>query len=252
MNLVREVNAGARIALCAWIVEIEDKQVAAFGLRIYDDLEHPCCIYGPCRTFEQVRDLGRLCSSRSFPLQIHNEIFVPVLQARCKIDADPPFTALDSLTADKYPPSDQIDLRRTAMDVIANAMDHNDDDPRVKRIWTRTLNFETSTNLAAHFIGSGTVSLDHSDEGGELELLVLQAFESLCPFGAFMQPEVLQGNKRRELCDVLAVSRVRRAPQEGIFIVQSKVAAAPVPDQNEVQAGGLRRSKRTFLRQLAN
>ena len=251
MNLVREVNAGARIALCAWIVEIEDKQVAAFGLRIYDDLEHPCCIYGPCRTFEQVRDLGRLCSSRSFPLQIHNEIFVPVLQARCKIDADPPFTALDSLTADKYPlRPDRPPSHCHGRHCECNGSQRRR--PEGEGIWTRTLNFETSTNLAAHFIGSGTVSLDHSDEGGELELLVLQAFESLCPFGAFMQPEVLQGNKRRELCDVLAVSRVRKAPQEGIFIVQSKVAAAPVPDQNEVQAGGLRRSKRTFLRQLAN
>ena len=49
MNIIRAVNAGAAVSLCAWVVEIDGKQIAAFGLRVDDDLQHPFHVYGACR-----------------------------------------------------------------------------------------------------------------------------------------------------------------------------------------------------------
>ena len=71
----------------------------------------------------------------------------------------------------------------------------------------------------------GMFSLDDRDEGNELERLAVQAFEFLCPFGTYHQPQVERSGKRRELCDILAVSRIREHEAEGIFVVQSKVAS---------------------------
>jgi hypothetical protein len=235
MNLVREINAGAQISLCAWVVEIDDKKVAAFGLRVYDDAEQPCCIYGPCRDFQEVQDLRNLLSSSSFPLQIHNEIFVPLLRVHCKVHASQDLLSLNMVTAEEYPSRDQVERRRAAMDIIASAMDNNDIcGPGIKECCIQPLILEEFTPLTAHFVGSGTVTLEDDNEGGELELLAFQALESLCPLGTFLEPDVRDGDRLRELCDVLAVSRFRELAEEGLFVVQSKVAAAPV--------GGAKRS----------
>jgi hypothetical protein len=72
----------------------------------------------------------------------------------------------------------------------------------------------------------GAVDLTDTNEGSELERLTFQAFEQLFPFGVFINPVVGEGKKRRELCDVLAVSRVREVEMEGVFVVQNKVASA--------------------------
>jgi hypothetical protein len=81
-------------------------------------------------------------------------------------------------------------------------------------------------SIDVHVVGVGKFSVDNSDEGKELERLTFQAFDFLCPSGAFLGPQVGEGKKRRELCDVLAVSRVRECEEEGIFVIQNKVASA--------------------------
>ena len=98
-------------------------------------------------------------------------------------------------------------------------------DARMRASCTQPLILERMQSLRSYAPGSGLVYLDDKDEGDELERLALQAFEFLCPFGVFHQPQVERGVKRRELCDVLAVSRIREHEDEGIFVVQSKVAS---------------------------
>jgi hypothetical protein len=77
-----------------------------------------------------------------------------------------------------------------------------------------------------HVVGSGDVWLDDPGEGNELERLTFQALDSLFPFGTFRSPQVKNAKRTRELCDVLAVSRDPELPNEGVFVIQNKVAAA--------------------------
>ena len=88
------------------------------------------------------------------------------------------------------------------------------------------LTFEKAEALKIHVIGSGDMSLDDKDEGEELERLTFLAFDALFPFGAFHSPKVGEGKDRRELCDVLGVARELEVGNEGIFVVQNKVAPA--------------------------
>jgi len=227
MNVIRAVNAGAAVSLCAWLVEIDGKQIAAFGLRVDDDPQQPCLLYGPCRSAEEVEDLRALLMRESFPLQIHNEIFLPVLHADCVAVPQLSRPVLDLLLrGGDWPAVEGRQLRERALDVIQTSLGRDaSPDAAIRAHCAQPLIFARTQSLKSYVPGSGLVHLDDKDEGNELERLTFQAFEFLCPLGAFHQPQVEDGGKLRELCDVLAVSRIREHEDEGIFIVQSKVAS---------------------------
>src|SRR5437016_28213 len=46
MNLIREIRAGAELALMAWMVQVDEHLVPSFGLRVYDDRAAPFTTYG--------------------------------------------------------------------------------------------------------------------------------------------------------------------------------------------------------------
>jgi hypothetical protein len=231
MNVIRAVNAGASVSLGAWVVEIDGKRVAAFGFRVDDNPQHPTLYFGACRSTEQVEDLRALLTTASFPLQVRNETFLPVLRADCRIVPERARLVLDLLPpAGDYPAAEGRELRVRALDVIAASAEPDAPaDARLRASCFQPLIFGSTQSLSSYVPGTGLVCLDDKDEGNELERLGFQAFDHLCPFGAFHQPLVEYGGKRRELCDILAVSRRREQEDEGIFVVQSKVASA-TPD----------------------
>lgn len=239
MNAIRSVYAGAAVSLCAWVIEIEGKHIAAFGLRVDDNPQHQTLFYGGCRSPEEVEDLGRLLVAGSFPLQIHNENFLPLLYAACRVAPELARPVVQLLPSVSYPADDGFQLRARALDVLRDSK--SIPDQRMKASCVLPIRFKQTQSLKAHVADSGTVNLDDDNEGNELERLAFQAFDALFPFGAFHGPEVQDGKARRELCDILAVSRVREHNNEGIFLVESKVSSAT--------AEGL---KRTGLRRGAS
>ncbi|OLC13830.1 MAG: hypothetical protein AUH29_11905 [Candidatus Rokubacteria bacterium 13_1_40CM_69_27] len=228
MNVIRAINAGALVLLGSWVVEIDGKRVAAFGFRVDDNPQHPTLYFGACRSTEQVEDLRALLTTTWFPLQVHNETFLPVLHADCRIVPERARPVLDLLPpVGDSPATEQRELRVRALDVIAASVEPDAvPDARLRASCLQPLVFERTQSLKSYVPGTGLVCLDDKDEGNELERLGFQAFDHLCPFGAFHQPLVESGGKRRELCDILAVSRIREQEDEGIFVVQSKVTSA--------------------------
>ncbi len=86
-NLIREIKAGAEVSLLVWIVAIEDNLIAAFGLKVYDDPAAPRTFFGSCRSDEETADLLTVLAAGGFPLQIHNENFLPLFSAECQFDS---------------------------------------------------------------------------------------------------------------------------------------------------------------------
>jgi len=193
-----------------------------------DNPQHPMLCFGACRSSEQVEDLRALLTMTSFPLQVHNEIFMPVLHAKCRIVPERLRPVLDLLPlVGDHPAAEGRELRARALDVITASAEPNAvADPRLRASCLQPLIFESTQSLREYVPGTGLFCLDDKDEGNELERLGFEAFDYLCPFGAFHQPRVDYGGKRRELCDILAISRIREHEAEGIFVVQSKVASA--------------------------
>jgi hypothetical protein len=164
----------------------------------------------------------------TFPLQIHNETFLPILHVDCRIVPERARSVVDLLRLEyDYPASQDRGLRVQALDVISDSVEPNAlADARLRVSCLQPLVFERTQALGSYVPGTGLIRLDDSDEGNELERLGFQAFDHLCPFGAFHQPLVGDGRRRRELCDILAVSRIREQEDEGLFVIQSKVASA--------------------------
>lgn len=227
MNLIREIDAGAAVSLRVWVVELDGGMIPVFGFLVFDDAVHPYAVYGACRSTEEIDDLRTLLAMTSFPLQVHNENGLPLFHAVCKIAPDLAASVSHALPSGDYPSGDGVELRARALDVVAASLEPGSaPDPRIRASCVLPLGFEHTEKLQAHVIGSGTVTLTDTDEGNELERLTFQLFDSLFSFGAYHAPEIDDGAQRRELCDVLALSRVREFPQEGIFVIQNKVASA--------------------------
>lgn len=227
MNVIRAVHAGAAVALELWVVEIDETPISVFGLKVDDDVQHPTCAFGACRSNPETEDLRTVLKASAFPIQFHNELSLPILRVLCRSEVERARPVLDVLRA--HPNSAERELRTRALDVVHASMTPDAaHDPRMKIRCEIPLAIEESEVLGFHVVGSGPVCLDDPDEGAELERLTFQAFEFLCPFGVYHQPQVEKGRTRRELCDVLAISRVREHEDEGVFVIQSKVASVTV------------------------
>lgn len=225
MNLIREIRVGAELSLMAWMVQVEEHLVLAFGLRVYDDKVAPITIFGSCRSDAEASDLLAVLASGAFPLQIHNENLLPLFSGDCRFDPGQaqPVTALSP--SPTLPGEAGFKVRERANEALEVVLAGNVD-ASVQASCELRLAFEKAEALTIHVIGSGDMSLDDQDEGAELERLTFFAFDSLFPFGAFHSPKVGEGKDRRELCDVLGVAREIEIGNEGIFVVQNKVAPA--------------------------
>jgi hypothetical protein len=224
-NLIREIMAGAPVSLRAWVVAIDDKLVLSFGLTVLDDPVAPMTIFGSCRSDGEAADLRILLAAGAFPIQFFNETFLPVLYANCRFDPNLAQGVLALAPSVGYPEAEGFKVRERANDVVQDVLSGNSD-PRIRASCDLPVTFAEMQTTQVLIADVGEVQLTDPDEGGELEVLTLQAFEHMFPFGAFINPWVGEGKKQRELCDVLAVSRVREVDSEGVFVVQNKVASA--------------------------
>jgi hypothetical protein len=169
--------------------------------------------------------LRALLAAGAFPLQVHNENFLPLLSVQCTFDPRDASEVIGVIPSTVTPGEKGFRIRERANDAIEESLAGHDSG-KIAGFCALPLWFENTEMLKVHVIGSGDISLDDPDEGGELERLTFQAFDSLFPFGTFHGPQVGTAKKRRELCDVLAVSRVRELKNEGVFVIQNKVASA--------------------------
>jgi hypothetical protein len=225
VNLIREIRAGAAVSLMAWMVEVDGNLIPAFGLKVYDDEASPFACFGSCRNDGEAADLRTVLASGGFPLQFHNENLYPLLSMECRFDAKLARVVLSMVPSALLPGEQGFRFREQANDVVEELVRGNVD-PRIKASSELPLTFENVEALKVHVAGSGEITLDDPDEGKELERLTFQALDSLFPFGTFHSPQVGEGKKRRELCDVLAVSRVREVENEGVFVIENKAASA--------------------------
>jgi hypothetical protein len=224
-NVIREIIAGAPIVLRAWIVAIDDMLVLTFGLSVFDDPAAPATYFGSCRSDIEAESLRVLLSHGAFPLQFHNETFLPLLYAECRVDQTLADDVLKLAPSVGYPEEKGLKIRKRANDVVQEALSGKAD-LRIRAFCDLPVSFSHTQPIQVYVAGVGEVEITDSDEGGELEQLTQQAFESLFHFGTFINPRVGEALKQRELCDVLAVSRVREVDTEGVFVVQNKVASA--------------------------
>ena len=224
-NVIREIIAGAAVALRAWVVAVEDKQVLTFGLAVFDDPASPLTVFGSCRSDNEAADLRAMLPAGEFPIQFFNETHLPVLSWDAQFDPALAAEVLAQAPTVGDPEAEGPSIRKRANDIVQAALAASPD-PRVGTYCQLPLTCVEAQATEIQVIGVGDVHIVSEDEGAEMEVLTLQAFESMFPYGAFINPWVGDAKNGQELCDVLAVSRIREMDNEGIFVVQNKAASA--------------------------
>ena len=162
---------------------------------------------------------------RSVPLQLYNENELPLFNTTCAFDPQNAESVVTALPVGEYPAGDGILLRRKALDILqASMIEDAAPEPRIVARCELPLTLIRKERTKATVLGVGDFTLDNANQGVELEKLTLLFFDNLFKFGAFHSPQCDHKNGKRELCDVLALSRVRKLKEEGIFVIQNKVA----------------------------
>lgn len=222
--LVREIDAGVNITLNAWVIDSDRATFAAFGLSVYDNEECPKVIYGACRSTQEINNLRTLLGMSSVPLQLYNESELPLFHAICAFNPRNAESVVTALPVGEYPSGDGILLRRKALDILQDSMLKDAaPEPRILAKCDLPLTLTRKERTRVSVIGVGDFTLDNADQAIELEKLTFLFFDDLFKFGTFHSPQRDHKNGKREVCDVLALSRVRKIKEEGVFVIQNKV-----------------------------
>ena len=131
MNLIREIRVGAELSLMVWMVQVDDHLILTFGLRVYDDNAAPFTTFGSCRSDAEASDLLAVLASGEFPLQIHNENFLPLFAAECRFDSGQSKAVTAISPSPMLPGEAGFKLRERANDAVEVALAGNAD-PSVK------------------------------------------------------------------------------------------------------------------------
>ena len=223
--LIREIDAGANIHLNAWAIEHEGARFAVFGFSINDDKVCSKVIYGACRSTDEIDNLRAFFGVSTVPLQLYNENELPLLSALCTFDPEKAASFVNQLPTGQYPAGDGVASRRKVLDILQNSMlEGAAPEPRIVAQCELPLSLSRKERLTSTVFGVGDFTLDNADQGNELEKLTFQLFDALFTFGTYHSPQRDHAKTKREVCDVLAVSRIQELEKEGVFVIQNKVA----------------------------
>lgn len=224
-HLIRALNLNASAELNLYVVDIDGVQIPLFGISVYDDPEHPKMVTAGLRSALEIESLISLLQLSSVPIQFHNENELPLLAATCTFDCCEAEGVLSTLKTAPNLSAGQFESRETALDIVVEwTHDESKLEPRIVSQCKLELTLSNHETFNVQLLSVGNVNLNDSDQGSELEVLTFHLFDELFKFGAFHSPQRDDAKGRLEVCDVLAVSRIREVENEGIFVVQNKVA----------------------------
>lgn len=226
-HLIRALHLNAKAELNIYLVDVHETVIPLLGISVFDSLDQPMMVAAGLRSAMEIKNLVSLLTLSGVPIQFHNENEFPLLAATCVFDRREAEGVVATLQAEPSLSAGELESRKTALNIVVEwTHDESQVEPRIVATCKLPLTLENPETFNVQLLSVGTVSLNDADQGNELEVLTLQLFDELFKFGAYHAPQRDVVNGRREVCDVLAVSRIREAENEGIFVVQNKVATA--------------------------
>jgi hypothetical protein len=224
-HLIRALNSNAIAELNLYVVDIDGTQLPLFGITVYDDPRHPKMVTAGLRSTSEIENLTSLLQLSTVPIQFHNENEIPLLAATCTFDCRKAEEVLSTLRTAPKLSAGEFESRKTALDLVVEwTHDESKVETRIIAECKLRLTLSNLETFNVQLLSVGNVNLNDTDQGGELETLTFHLFEELFKFGAFHSPQRDDAKGRLEVCDVLAVSRIREVENEGVFVVQNKVA----------------------------
>jgi hypothetical protein len=222
-DLAKAILKGAAVTLLANVIEVSGESVRVVGLRIEDDQNDPAFIHQPQERATEQAHFDALLQKRTTWITFFDELVRPVMTAKVSWSAKAARAAADYLcqSAPHYE-GDNRAILEEAMDTATDSISgwHKAENSNAARGWKAIpLTLQNLQPLIVVSPEAGTFVVDHSDEGGDLEKSAYLLFEANYPGQAYLNPQVNDGSRKRELCDVLVVG------DNQMLVIQSKVTA---------------------------
>jgi len=222
-DLAKAILKGAAVTLLANVIEVSGESVRVVGLRIEDDQNDPAFMHQPQERATEQAHFDALLQKRMTWITFFDELVRPVMTAKVSWSKKVARTAADYLcqSAPHYK-GDNHAILEEAMDTATDSISgwHKGENSNAARSWKAIP--LTLRNLQPLIVASpeaGTFVVDHLDEGVELEKSAYLLFEANYPGKAYLNPQVNEGSRKRELCDVLVIG------DNQMLVIQSKVTA---------------------------
>lgn len=224
-NILKSIINGASIKLGFNIKDTPSGHILMSVMYIEDDKDAPIItINQHIQDFQQAALVEMLNVRNNTPVFFYDELVRNVAEAQCEFDKNKEdivrlISDVDSLYAGK--PNADVIKAMDYLEKIADGVIANDPVKSKKIIVSKlTLSQFSVINLTAVGLREiGNFGITNQDEGGGLEQSIWHLLEGMFQDKIYRSPQVIKGNKIRELTDILATS------EYGIFLIESKVTA---------------------------
>jgi len=222
-DLIKAVLKGAPVSLLVTVTQVGGHNVRIVGVRVEDDKNDPVYPHGPQEVTREQENFEKLLKMEATFITFFDELVRPVMAGRVRWNKESALAVLEYLQKSKpHYQGKHRPLLVEAMDAAENGLSqlHLNEGSAKTRLWKAIpLQFENLHPINVSSAEAGTFSLSDSDEGGGLEKSVYLLLEANFPGTAHVNPEFVDGPKKREFCDVLVLSK------NEVFVIQSKVMA---------------------------
>ena len=232
-DLAKAVLKGSSVTLLVAVVRLAKSNVRIVGIRVEDDKSDPIYPHGPQEELREQENFEKLLKSERTFVTFFDELVRPVMAGRVRWNMQHA-EIVSRYLKDTLPHyrGNHRPLLLEAMDSAENGLSkwHLNDGSAESQLWKAIpLQFQDLRPIEVGSHEAGTFTLDDPDEGGGLEKSVFLLLEANYPGTTHLNPQVDDGPKRREFCDVLVVG------ENEMIIIQSKVMAMLERNPNQTK-----------------
>lgn len=221
-DVLKAILLGAPLSFFGAIVRVETVAVPITGLKVDDVAGDSFLPFQPVTDHQQATYWADAASNAQLNVSFLNELVIPVIEGSLAIDTNSgkEFAALFS---DLTPPSEAIPeaTQEQALDVFEQHLrmkGHLNVSGGLTVVSVRAT-LQSKEVLPLDLETSGDFDLDCADEGAIQEQTLHELLATKFPDSVFRSPKVQDGLKRRELTDLLLLSKAE------VFLFESKVMA---------------------------
>jgi len=252
-SVLKAVISGCKLTVLLGVDRKDSGSFLCTGLQIFDTPDSPFFVGGVQRHQEEHEALRRILELRGSPIYLFDEMNVCVAWSSASVIEKQAELAL-SLMGESQPlytggftreASDSIDCFSYSVDERlshdgAYKIDMRALEPEFHE-WTHTKNYFIRYTESAEY------SIAHQDEGEALEKSIWFSLDSVFPLTLHKRPQVILGEKERELTDVLCFYPL------GTFLIETKalsVLQAGFDRSLERKIKGIKKQMKKGIRQL--
>jgi len=210
MDTLKWIQQGVPVNMLIGHVQVDNALIRVLGLEVFDCKTDPLIPNLPQIKSWEVKEFDNLLGKGQFTIHFHNEQpFVSVLDATGSLPQEAVQAYIKKRTPlEFYTAPITTDIFRKAQEAFEQAVSKEWKEPlQHVELFRFPMSIANPTWNSVAVPGAGTFVPNDSNEGQSHEALLLHVLKPNFDGTVFASPKIREGDKTRELCDVLAVAK---------------------------------------------